>query len=140
VVVARTDQGGGEQPRIVGACGRIVGVQLNEPATCLSASRMSGRNGSTPRPIRASASRRWCAGQVSSLVRQDRIQLAGIERLHRTGGQDHCGMPAGHAVGGRLGMLDQHGPQGGLGTADQSRGSAHAAAPAARRCGGKSSR
>ena len=50
------------------------------------------------------------AGQMSSLVRQDRIQLAGIERLHGAGGQDHHGLPAGDTVGSGLGMLHEYGP------------------------------
>jgi len=50
------------------------------------------------------------AGQVSSLVRQDRIQLTGIERLHGAGGQDHRGLPAGDTVGSGLGMLHEYGP------------------------------
>ena len=51
------------------------------------------------------------AGQVRPLVRQHRIQLAGIQRLHRTGGQDHRRLSAGDAVRGRLRMLHHHGPQ-----------------------------
>ena len=58
-------------------------------------------------------------GQVSPLVCQHGVQLAGIERLHRAGGHDHRRVPAGDAVRMGLGMFHQHGPQGRLGMAGQ---------------------
>ena len=103
-------------------------------ATCSSASRISGKNGSTSRPIRAMATQPvMAAGQVSSLVRQDRIQLAGIERLNGAGGKDHRGLSAGDAVGSGLGMFHQHRPQGRLEAARPAVRSARTAGPAARR-------
>src|SRR5258708_6927564 len=61
-------------------------------------------------------------GEVSPLRGQYRRELRGIERLERAGAQDHRWMPAGDAVGNRLGVLYQHGAEGRLGTADQPRG------------------
>ena len=117
------DQGRGEQAGIAGSRRRIVGVQFHQPRHLLLGVSHQGQErehlaadpGQGQQPVMA-------AGQVGSLVRQDRIQLAGIERLYRRGGQDHRGLPSGHAVGSRLGMLHQHGPQGRLGAPDQPRG------------------
>ena len=81
------DQGGGEQPRIAGTGGRIVGVEFHQARYLLFGVPHQGQErehlAADPRhgyhPVMA-------AGQVGSLVRQDRIQLAGIERLHGAGG------------------------------------------------------
>jgi len=48
---------------------------------CVSASRITGRKGSIWRPIVAMASSGGVAGQVRSLVRQDGIDLLGIQRI-----------------------------------------------------------
>jgi len=117
------DQGGGEQPRVVGAGGRVVGVQFCQPGYLRfgvphqrqERQHLAADPGQGQQLVVA-------AGQVGSLVRQDRGQLAGIQRLHRAGGHDHGGVPAGDAVGGRLGVLHQHRAQGRGGLAGQPRG------------------
>ena len=58
------------------------------------------------------------ACEVSPLMGQHSRELRGIELLQRAGAQDHRWMPSGNAVGNRLGVLQQHGAQGRLGTAD----------------------
>jgi len=55
------------------------------------------------------------ADQVGPLVRQDRIQLAGIQRLHRAGGQDHRGLPARDAVCGGWECSTSTAPRAGAG-------------------------
>ena len=117
------DQGGGEQPGIAGPGRRIIGVQFYQPCYLI----LGVPHQRQDREHLMADPRHGCqpvmtAGQVSSLVRQDRIQLAGIERLHGAGGQDHRGLQAGDAVGSGLGMLHGYGPESGLGLADQPRG------------------
>ena len=117
------DQGGGEQPRIVGSGGRIVGVQFYQPCYLLFGvpHQRQEREHLMADP-RHGYQRVMTTGQVSSLVRQDCIQLGRIERLHGAGGQDHHGLPASDTVGSGLGMLHEYSPQGGLGMPDQPRG------------------
>jgi hypothetical protein len=117
------DHGGGERPWIADPCRRIVGVHLSQPRYL----RLGVPHQRQERKYLAADPRDGVqpvvvAGQVGSLVRQDRVQLGGIEHLHRASGQDHGRIPAGDTVGGRLGMFHQHGPEGGLGMADQPRG------------------
>jgi len=53
------DQGGGEQPRIAGSGGRIVGMQFRQAAPpALRRPAAAAKNGSTSRPILAMASSR----------------------------------------------------------------------------------
>ena len=100
------DQGGGEQPRIAAPGSRIVGVQFYQPRHLLLgvAHQWHERKYLAADP-RQGQQPVVTVGQVRSLVGQDRIQLGGIERLHRTGGQDHRGLAASHAVGRGLSML-----------------------------------
>ncbi len=111
------DQGGGQRAGVAGPGGRVVGVHLSQPRY-LGVRVLHQRQ---EREHLAGDPRRGqqgvvVAGQVGSLVRQDRIQLGGIERRQRAGGQDHRRVAAGDAVRLRLGMVHQHGPQGRLGT------------------------
>jgi len=54
--VARTTRGGGEQPRIAGSGGRIIGVQFYQPCNLLfGVPHQPARNGSTSWPILAMA-------------------------------------------------------------------------------------
>ena len=79
---------------------------------CVSASRISGRKGSIWRPIlRDGQQPVVVAGQVRPLVRQDGVELIGIQRLQRGGGHDHRRVRPGDAVGGWLGVVDQRGAQ-----------------------------
>lgn len=107
----QNDQGGGEQPRIAGSGGRIIGVQFYQPCYLLFgvAHQRQEREHLMADP-RHGYQPVMTADQVSSLVRQDRIQLARIECLHGAGGQDHRGLPAGDTVGSGLGMLHEYGP------------------------------
>jgi hypothetical protein len=80
------DQGGGEQPRIAGSGGRIVGVQFDQPGYLL----FGVPHQRHEREHLAADPRRGqqlvvMAGQVGPLVRQDCIQLAGIQRYEPAG-------------------------------------------------------
>jgi hypothetical protein len=104
-------------------CRRIVGVHLSQPRYL----RLGVPHQRHQRKYLAADPRPGdqpvvVAGQVGSLMGEDRVQLGGIEDLHRASGQDHGRIPAGDTVGGRLGLFHQHGPEGGLGIADQPRG------------------
>jgi hypothetical protein len=101
-------QGGGQRPGAAARGGRVVGVHLDQPGDLrirIPHQRDEGqdpaadsRDGQQPVVV---------AGQVRPLVRQDGIELAGIQRLPRGGGQDHRRVRPRDAVGRWLLMVDQ---------------------------------